>query len=115
MGQQLLEPRNVAGWVLGQSWFSTGAMLARMNFASALATNQKFRLATAAAVAKSSSRGVVDFLAARLTGDFDNAVYADFVNYAAAGATWTGSDAQLQAKSSGLAHLMLGSAGYQAV
>ena len=31
--------------ISGQSWFSTGAMLARMNFASALAGNQKFKLA----------------------------------------------------------------------
>src|SRR5262249_6547427 len=40
MGQQLLEPPNVAGWELGTNWFSTGAMLARMNFASTLAFNQ---------------------------------------------------------------------------
>ena len=31
MGQELLEPPSVAGWGLGQTWFSTGAMLARMN------------------------------------------------------------------------------------
>ena len=37
MGQILYEPPDVSGWDLGQSWFSTGAMLARMNFASTLA------------------------------------------------------------------------------
>ena len=45
MGQNLYEPPDVAGWDAGQAWFSTGAMLARMNFASALAANQKFNLA----------------------------------------------------------------------
>src|SRR3954451_15414881 len=45
MGQILFEPPDVSGWDTGQSWFSTGAMLARMNFASSLAGNQKFNLA----------------------------------------------------------------------
>ena len=47
MGQMLYEPPDVAGWDAGQTWFSTGAMLARMNFASTLAANQKFNLAHA--------------------------------------------------------------------
>jgi len=115
MGQQLLEPPNVAGWVLGQSWFSTGAMLARMNFASVLAFNQKFNLAAAAAGARSSPRALVDLLTARLTADLENDVYANLVSYAGAGAPWTGSDAQLQAKAPGLVHLLLGSPAYQFV
>ena len=115
MGQELLEPPNVAGWVLGRSWFSTGAMLARMNFASALAFNQKFNLAAAAAGARSSPRALVDLVAARLTADLDNDVYGDLVAYASAGAAWTGSDGQLQAKAPGLAHLILGSPEYQFV
>src|SRR5262249_43512498 len=68
MGQQLFEPPNVAGWVLGKSWFSTGAMIARMNFASALALNQKFNIAAAvkgAAGAKASPNAVVDYLLSR--------------------------------------------------
>ena len=44
MGQQLFEPPDVNGWELGRGWFSTGGMLARMNFAAQLATNQKFNL-----------------------------------------------------------------------
>ena len=44
MGQQLFEPPDVAGWDLGPGWFSSGGMLARMNFAAQLATNQKFAL-----------------------------------------------------------------------
>jgi uncharacterized protein (DUF1800 family) len=115
MGQELLEPPDVAGWSLGQTWFSTGAMLARMNFGSALAANQKFSLATAAAPSRSSSRAVVDYVVGRLTVDLPNDVYNDLVAYAAAGSAWTGSDAQLQAKTPGLVHLVLGSAAYQFV
>ena len=48
LGQVLFDPPDVAGWEAGQSWFSTGAMLSRMNYASALAGNQKFELARAA-------------------------------------------------------------------
>jgi hypothetical protein len=42
-------------------------------------------------------------------------MYSDLVVYASSGAAWTGSDAQLQTKASGLAHLILGSAEYQFV
>jgi uncharacterized protein (DUF1800 family) len=113
MGQELLEPPDVAGWALGRSWFSTGAMLARMNFASTLAFNQKFNLAAAAAGARSGPRALVDLLAARLTADLESDVYGDLVTYAGAGAAWTGSDTQLQAKAPGVVHLILGSAAYQ--
>ena len=44
MGQQLFEPPDVNGWELGPGWFSSGGMLARMNFAAALANNQRFNL-----------------------------------------------------------------------
>jgi uncharacterized protein (DUF1800 family) len=115
MGQELLEPPNVAGWVLGQSWFSTGAMLARMNFASTLAANQKFNLAAASASAKSSSSSVVDYLLSRLKVDVGSDVYNDLLAYAAAGVSWTGSEAQLQTKAPGVVHLILGSAEYQFV
>jgi uncharacterized protein (DUF1800 family) len=113
MNQELFDPPDVAGWSLGQSWFSTGAMLARMNFASALAANQKFRLATDAAAARSSPRAVLDFLLTRFTPAIDSRTYGDLAAYASAGAAWTGSDAQLQAKASGLAHLIVGSPEYQ--
>jgi uncharacterized protein (DUF1800 family) len=115
MGQELLEPPDVAGWSLGQTWFSTGAMLARMNFGSALAANQKFNLAAAAAPSRSSSRAVVDYVVGRLTVDLPSDVFNDLVAYAASGPAWTGSDAQLQTKAPGLVHLVLGSAEYQFV
>jgi hypothetical protein len=50
----------------------------------------------------------------RLTAaDMSGSVYNDLLAYAGAVSTWTGSDAQLQTKASGLAHLILGSAEYQ--
>jgi len=115
MGQQLFEPPDVAGWSLGRDWFSTGAMLTRMNFASRLALNQKFNLATAAAGAKQSPQAVLNYMLSRMTmPDISGAVYNDLLAYAnAVSGTWTGSAAQLQAKTSGLAHLILGSAEYQ--
>ena len=114
MGQQLLEPPNVAGWVLGQAWFSTGAMLARMNFASTLSLNQKFRLATAAAGSKQSPQALVNFMLSRMTPAAVGSMSPDLLAYASS-AAWTGSDAQMQTKASGLAHLILGSAEYQFV
>ena len=112
MGQQLLEPPDVSGWDLGQSWFSTGKMLARMNYASTLSSNQKFRLATAAAPAKASAQALVNFMLARITPADTATMSADLLAYASS-AAWTGSDAQMQTKASGLAHLILGAAGYQ--
>ena len=43
----------------------------------------------------------------------DSRTYGDLAAYAAGGGAWTGSDAQLQAKASGLAHLIVGSPEYQ--
>jgi uncharacterized protein (DUF1800 family) len=114
MGQQLFEPPNVAGWDLGQSWFSTGTMLARMNFASALSSNQKFRLATAAAGAKQSPQALVSFMLSRMTPAATDSMLGDLDAYASS-APWTGSATQMQTKASGLAHLILGSAEYQFV
>jgi hypothetical protein len=113
MNQELFDPPDVAGWSLGQSWFCTGATLARMNFASTLAANQRIRLATAVGGARNSPQAVLDFLLTRLTPALDNRTYGDLANYAAGGGQWTGSDAQLQAKASGLAHLIVGSPEYQ--
>ncbi len=114
MGQQLFEPPDVAGWDLAESWFSTGKMLARMNFASTLAGNQKFRLGTAAAPARGSAQALVSFMLDKMTPAAADSMYPDLVAYAGTGA-WTGSDAQLQTRASGLAHLILGSAEYQFV
>ena len=116
MGQQLFEPPDVAGWDLGQLWFTSGAMLARMNFASQLATNQKFELRNKARGQVKSPEGLVSWVLERLTASsFPSDSYNALVDYARAGGAWTGSDTQLATKASGLAHLVVGSGEYQLV
>jgi uncharacterized protein (DUF1800 family) len=116
MGQDLFEPPDVSGWDAGQTWFSTGAMLSRMNFASTLAANQKFNLAKAAKASGKTPESLVAFFQSELiSARMDSAVTAELVNYLRATGAWTGSDTQLQAKAPGLAHLIAGSAEYQLV
>ena len=118
MGQILYEPPDVAGWDAGPAWFSTGAMLARMNFASTLAGNQRFNLATAAKVgnaARTPEALLSYFVAALVTAPLDAGVRSEWSTYLRATGAWTGSDAQLQAKASGLVHLIAGSPEYQFV
>jgi uncharacterized protein (DUF1800 family) len=118
MGQILFEPPDVSGWDLGQTWFSTSAMLARMNFASTLAANQKFNLAAAvkAAGAGVTPETMLAYYSDQLvTAPMDPGVTTEFSTYLHANGAWTGSDAQLQAKASGLVHLMAGCPEYQLV
>jgi uncharacterized protein (DUF1800 family) len=116
MGQQLYEPPDVAGWDLGSNWFSSGAMLTRMNFASQLATNQKFNLRDIARNGRQSPETLVSLMLDRLTAaPFAREPYQALVDYARAGGSWTGSDAQLLIKGAGLAHLIVGSGDYQLV
>src|SRR5262249_39640220 len=97
-------------------WFSTGATLARMNFASTLAANQRFNLARAAKAAATTPESLVAFFQNELVAaPPDSAVTAELVAYLRATGPWTASDAQLQAKAPGLAHLIAGSAEYQFV
>jgi uncharacterized protein (DUF1800 family) len=114
MGQQLLEPPDVAGWELGRGWFSSGAMLARMNFAAQLATNQKFNLRDAFRGQANSPEELVSQALDRLTPPtYSSDAYSALTDYAQAGGAWTGSDTQLAAKGSGVVHLILGSGEYQ--
>jgi hypothetical protein len=117
MGQTLFEPPDVAGWGLGADWFSTGTMLARMNFAATLAGNQRFNLARAAGAARVSPEGLVDyFLLERLSpAPFELGPYRELLAYTNTANPWTGSDAQVNAKAAGLARLIVGSAEYQFV
>jgi uncharacterized protein (DUF1800 family) len=118
MGQILFEPPDVSGWDAGKTWFSTGAMLARMNFASTLAANQKFNLATAvknAGTGKTPDAMLSYFLDEVPTATLDGGVANELGNYLRATGAWTGADAQLQAKASGLVHLIVGSPEYQLV
>ena len=67
MGQQLFEPPDVNGWELGRGWFSTGGMLARMNFAAQLASNQKFNLRDLARPVAKTPEALLSFVLDRLT------------------------------------------------
>ena len=114
MGQQLLEPPDVSGWHLGRNWFSTGAMLARMNFAAQLATNQKFALRDAFKPVGATPEAVLSEALDRLKpADFDNDARAALLDYLRAGTSWSGSDAQLLVKVPGVVHLILASGEYQ--
>jgi uncharacterized protein (DUF1800 family) len=118
MGQTLLDPPDVSGWDAGTTWFSTGAMLARMNFASTLSGNQKFNLATSC---KNAGQGKTPdnlqsfFMDQIATAPLDSGVSSELSNYLRATGAWTGTDAQMQAKSSGLVHLLVGAPEYQFV
>jgi uncharacterized protein (DUF1800 family) len=116
MGQTLFEPPDVNGWELGKGWFSTGAMLARVNFAANLARNQAVPLATAANVARESPEKMVEFFLDRLSpAPYDEGPLGELHAYLRAGGAWTGSTAQLQMKAAGLSRLIVGSAEYQLV
>lgn len=116
MGQQLYEPPDVNGWALGPAWFSTGAMLARMNFAAALVGNQRFELRDAARPFGQSPESLVSFATSRLsTPALPAPMLTTLVDYVRAGGTWTGSDTQLLNKAGGLMHLLAGSGEYQFV
>jgi uncharacterized protein (DUF1800 family) len=116
MGQQLFEPPDVAGWDLGDRWFTSGGMLARMNFAAQLATNQKFELRNKVRGQVQSPENLVSWALERMSAhDLPSGSYNALLDYARAGGAWTGSDAQLATKASGLAHLIVGSGEYQLV
>ncbi|HVQ42681.1 MAG TPA: DUF1800 domain-containing protein [Vicinamibacterales bacterium] len=118
MGQQLFEPPDVNGWELGAGWFSTGGMLARMNFASALALNQRFAVRDQArdAWVGNSADNLLAFVLERLSLPAPDApVRAALINYINAGAPFTGSESQLLNKTGGLFHLLTGSGEYQLV
>jgi hypothetical protein len=93
-------------------------MLARMNFASSLAGNQRFNLATAVKTANVSATPdamLFYFVGALATAPLDLTVTGEWAAYLRATGAWTGSDAQLQAKASGLVHLIAGSSEYQLI
>jgi uncharacterized protein (DUF1800 family) len=116
MGQTLFEPPDVSGWRLGAEWFSTSAMLARLNFAAQLAANQRFNVATAAktATATGSPDALLAFITTQLaSAPFSSSVTGELANYLRATGAWTGTDAQIQQKAAGLVHLVAGSPEYQ--
>jgi len=116
MGQMLFEPPDVNGWELGAGWFTTGGMLARMNFAASLAANQRGNLVRDLSGSTSSPESVLDFFLDRLTpAPFSQEARNELLAYLEAGGAWTGSTAQVQTKAAGLARLIVGSGEYQIV
>jgi uncharacterized protein (DUF1800 family) len=114
MGQNLFDPPDVAGWETGRSWFSTGSMLARMNFASTLSANQQFRLAVAAQPHAATPESLLSYVLESLpTPRLQGAVRAELLGYLNATGAWSASPAQLQAKVAGLVHLVAATAEYQ--
>jgi uncharacterized protein (DUF1800 family) len=116
MGQQLFEPPDVAGWERGQAWFTTAAMLARMNFASTLTARQRNDIAAGATGNGATPEALLSFYLDRLSpAPFEQNAYASLLNYLRSGAAWTGSATQLRVKAPGLIHLIAGSSEYQLV
>ena len=113
MGQQLYEPPDVNGWEQGPAWISTSSMLARMNFASTLAANQRFNLARDAQPYRQTPERVLEYSLARFrTMGFAPAQITSMSEYLRSTA-WTGTDAQLQQRVPGLTRLIVGSGEYQ--
>jgi uncharacterized protein (DUF1800 family) len=116
MGQQLFEPPDVAGWERGTAWFTTAAMLARMNFASTVTSRQRNDIAAAAAGKGPTPEALVSFYLDRLSpAPFEQNSYSSLLDYLRSGATWTGNANQLRVKAPGLIHLIVGSSEYQLV
>src|SRR5688500_15372908 len=116
MGQQLFEPPDVARWERGPAWFTTAAMLARMNFAAVLTSRQRNDIAAAAVGNGATPESLLSLYLDRLTpAPFEQNAYASLVDYLRRGAAWTGSASQLRVKAPGLIHLIVGSSEYQLV
>ena len=116
MGQTLFEPPDVNGWDVGRGWFSTGSMLARMNFASTLAANQRFNLARDAGAFGASAERVMAYYMTRFTpAPFDNQPYSELLSYLHGDGSWTGSSPEVNARAPGLARLIVGSSEYQLI
>jgi uncharacterized protein (DUF1800 family) len=114
MGQSLYEPPDVNGWALGPEWISTSSMLARMNYAATLMASQKFNLGRELAPYREAPERVVDYMLNHFTyAPISSAIYEALLDYARGGGDWTGSQAQLDGKSAGLARLIVASSEYQ--
>jgi uncharacterized protein (DUF1800 family) len=116
MGQLLFEPPNVGGWPLGTNWFSTGTMLARTNFASALVTSQKETLATALELDGRTPQTVLAKMLERLTpAPLDAGPQQALLSYMTAGGPWVATASQVTTRAAGLARLLIGSSEYQLI
>jgi uncharacterized protein (DUF1800 family) len=116
MGQLLYEPPNVGGWPTGATWFSTGTMLARTNFAAALVTAQKETLAVSLALDGRTPQTVLAKMLDHLTpAPLDAAPQQALISYMTAGGPWVATTSQITTRAAGLARLLIGSSEYQLV
>ena len=116
MGQQLFEPPDVAGWERGPAWFTTAAMLARMNFAATVTSRNRNDIAAAATGNGSTPEALLSFFLDRVSpAPFEQGAYANLLDYLRSGASWTGSASQLRTKAPGLLHVIVGSSEYQLI
>ena len=116
MGQQLFEPPDVNGWEIGPGWFSSGATLARMNFAATLAANQKTNLRNEARTYGRTPQALLSWALDKLSVmPYESGPYNELLGYLRTAPSWSGSDAELLVKAAGLVHLVLGSPEYQFV
>ena len=116
MGQQLFEPPDIAGWERGPAWFTTAAMLARMNFAATLTSRQRNDIAAAATGNGPTPDALLSFYLDRISpAPFEQHARNCLLDYLRGGTPWTGNAAQLRVKAPGLLHLIAGSSEYQLV
>ncbi len=116
MGLRLFEPPDVGGWATGPLWFSSAALLARMNFASAVVGRHRAELGRAGSGRGATPEAFLSFWLDRVSpAPYEPGAYEDLLAYLREGTPWTGSDAQLRTKSAGLLHLIVGSSEYQLV
>ena len=116
MGQTLFEPPDVSGWELGQGWFSTGGMLARMNFGATLAFNQRFNIGRDSQSVRNAPEAMLSFFLDRMSpANYDGEPYNGLLEYLRAGATWPLNDTVGTNKAAGLTRLIMGSAEYQLI
>ena len=116
MGQDLFEPPDVSGWRLGANWISTGTLLARMNFASKIASHQRFGLGADAQSSGDTPESLLAFVVDQLgPAPYGTRAADDLLSYVAAGDPWSGSEDQVFNKAVGLVHLIGGSPQYQFV
>jgi hypothetical protein len=91
-------------------------MLARMNFASALAANQRFKLAASATPHAQTPETLLSHVVESMrAAPFDKIVTQELAAYLRATGPWTGSATQIQNKVAGLVHLVAGTPEYQFV
>ena len=87
-----------------------------MNFAAAVASNQRFVLRDAARPSRATPQTLVKFALDRLSlPTLAPEVYGTLLDYVRAGNAWAGTEAQLLNKSGGLFHLLTGAGEYQFV